>query len=1227
MESDRLIRNVLDRLDSVEHHNGHFKALCPAHDDHSQSLYLKEASENGGRKVLVHCFVCKDQETVLRALEERGVSRSDLFHQNGTDQNRSGGKKAKRRMCLTRVYDYKTPDGKLIKHSTLRFALPPDGESHHPDCRGDHFNSSKKDKDFLQARPDTDGGYVYSLDGVRPILYNLGDVLRAALRGELVVWVEGEKDADNGKERLGLTTTTCPMGAKHFKPHYTSYLTGAHVVVVADNDKPGGEHAEMVASELLPFAASVKILELPGLPEKGDLTDWIEAGGTREEFDSLVSEAPQFILPTKESGFGEKAFLPVKSLREVVAEAEATPDFVVKTLLKKGELTDLSGLAKFSGKTTFVMHALKAVRTGDLFLGEPTEAARILYLTEQGNNFKEAIENAALDLDDDGFVVIQHRDVRAEQWEDLIERAVKLCEKDGRDVLVIDTFAAFTKLVGSEENNSGDIRERMEPLKRAAQSHGLAVLVIRHAGKDGKGRGSSQFEAEVDIVATLKRPEGNHAECVRQLETIGRYGATKLNIELIERGYVPLGSDDKIAFVKAVRTIKGVLPRRKENAITEDGLVEKAKGDVSKGTLIRALRWLVDQEIVVREGSGKRGSPYTYWLPPRDPDPSFSFSPNPHPLGGEKEIAEKTEEGTGSSGSYELVTDPDGLAEVAAFLGGATEVALDLETTGLDPRNDSIRLLSLATEAGTYIVDCYSVDPAVHFPILAETSVVAHNALFDLGFLSSLGFVPDKVADTMILSQLLHAGSKVEPLKRGQTSHSLDSAVKRELGLELDKTHQSSDWDGTLTPEMIEYAAKDVEILLPLYEVLKARIEEADLAYVAEIEHRALPAVVWMSSAGVPIDADGWREHARKTEADAARLKDELNDLAPEHPDGKEWNFGSHQQVRKAAMLLGVDLPDTKDETLALYADEHDFIAALRDYRKASKLASTYGAGWLESGHYRDGRIYASWRQLRAATGRMACDHPNLQNIPRSGPLRSYIRAPEGRIFVIADYSQIELRIAAKISGDKEMLSAYTEGRDLHAITAQSLTGREDVSKEDRKLAKAVNFGLLYGMGAKGLRAYALRSYGVGMTLEQATLYRRRFFETYPGLKRWHERERRAWLRGGTETRTLTGRRRLNVERLTDRLNAPVQGTGADGLKLALSLLWERSAKCPGAVPVLVCHDEVVVECDAAQAVDAKAWLVEAMIEGMDAVMNGRDEIHVPVQVDAQVVKSWEEGG
>jgi DNA polymerase I len=145
------------------------------------------------------------------------------------------------------------------------------------------------------------------------------------------------------------------------------------------------------------------------------------------------------------------------------------------------------------------------------------------------------------------------------------------------------------------------------------------------------------------------------------------------------------------------------------------------------------------------------------------------------------------------------------------------------------------------------------------------------------------------------------------------------------------------------------------------------------------------------------------------------------------------------------------------------------------------------------------------------------------------------------------------------------------------------------------------------------------------MSSEEAVHYRKRFFQTYPDLKRWHDDERRSWQLGDTETRTLTGRRRMDVERLTDRLNAPVQGTGADGLKLALALLWEQRNECPGAAPILVCHDEIVVECDTGQQADAQAWLEKAMIEGMDAVMTVMDEVHVPVEVEARIARSWGE--
>jgi putative DNA primase/helicase len=624
MSSHRSIERVLDALEGVEQqHDGCFKALCPAHDDHNPSLAIKGAEENG--TILVHCPVCKDQEKVLRALEERGIARSDLFDRNGRGPDRYGGKRANRLMCVTHVYNYRTPDGKFIKHLTLRGKLPPEGKEHHPDCQGEHFYSSKEDKDFRQARPDPNGGFVYGLDGTQTVLYNLPDVMRAALDGEMVVLVEGEKDADNGKERLELTTTTCPMGAKKWKPHYAGFLMGAHVVVVPDNDTPGREHAQMVAREVLHFAASVKILELPDLPEGGDLSDWIEAGGNRAKFDSLVEKAPEFDSGHLGGEYGRNESLPVRRVSEILAESGKGADWKVKSLLASGNITDLSGEAKFSGKTTWAMHMIARILDGKDFMGFPTVISKVLYLTEQGNNFAEALQKAGLQDADGKLFAVQHRDVRAIPWGELVSSAVEECKRIGADVLVVDTFAAFSGIVGDEENKSGAIRDKMAPLKEAAQEHHLAVLYIRHAGKSGTARGSSQFEAEGDIILSLKRAEGNQKENVRVLEGIGRYDEIprKLNIELTEDGYVALGSDGQVQFGKAVETIRGVLPRDRDHAMTQDELIEELEvEEVSRKTMQRALKWLVEEGSVREEGKGVKGNPYRYWIPDGPPSPT-----------------------------------------------------------------------------------------------------------------------------------------------------------------------------------------------------------------------------------------------------------------------------------------------------------------------------------------------------------------------------------------------------------------------------------------------------------------------------------------------------------------------------------------------------------------------------------------------------------------------------
>jgi DNA polymerase-1 len=256
----------------------------------------------------------------------------------------------------------------------------------------------------------------------------------------------------------------------------------------------------------------------------------------------------------------------------------------------------------------------------------------------------------------------------------------------------------------------------------------------------------------------------------------------------------------------------------------------------------------------------------------------------------------------------------------------------------------------------------------------------------------------------------------------------------------------------------------------------------------------------------------------------------------------------------------------------------------------------------------------------------MTCSSPNLQQTPHE--LRAYIKPREGCVLVKADFSQIELRIAAALAKDRRMLQAFREGTDLHRLTASLILSKslDQVGKEERQLAKALNFGLLYGMGAEGLQTYAATQYGVSLPLERATEYREKFFATYPGLAKWHRdtgrtlREAKSRGEGGIVVETMAGRKRW-VEGLTAALNTPVQGTGADGLKAAVALLYKRLLERGlwGEVRiVLLVHDEVVVEAPEPLAVVATHLLTEAMREGMEAIVKG-----VPIEVEAGIYADW----
>lgn len=572
-------------------------------------------------------------------------------------------------------------------------------------------------------------------------------------------------------------------------------------------------------------------------------------------------------------------------------------------------------------------------------------------------------------------------------------------------------------------------------------------------------------------------------------------------------------------------------------------------------------------------------------------------------------LTAERETGGAFGSAYTLVNTAEELGRALGALEGAILVAIDLETTGLKSRRDQVRLVSAAIEGHCFVIDCAAIDPAPLFEALAGKRLVGHNISFDLGFMAQWGFEAEDVQDTMVLDILLHAGEN-------GIRHGLGEVAKRELGLDLSKELQRSDWTGSLSAEQIEYAAADASILIPVYASLRAAIDEEGLARAAEVENRSLPAVVWMSRCGVPVDGAAWQRIAVDVDADADRLRAELDRAAPRPPVldlGFGWSWDSPQSVREALQLAGCDLPNANEDTLS--ATDHPLANLLRRYRENRKLASTYGKEWLK--HIENGRVYPDWRLTGAQSGRMACSNPNLQQIPRDRRFRSCIAAPPGRVLVKADYSQVELRIAARIAPEERMRAAYETGEDLHTLTAQRVLGNDEVSKSDRQLAKAINFGLLYGMGVEGFRRYARVQYGLFLSEEEAGRYRSAFFDAYPGLREWHRRVRTEKV---SHTQTLAGRR-CSVTKETPlplRLNLPVQGTGADGLKRALALLWKRRRTVPEAFPIIACHDEIVIECPEEFAAEASEWLRSAMMDGMAPLIRP-----VPVEVEVSVGKTW----
>ena len=534
-----------------------------------------------------------------------------------------------------------------------------------------------------------------------------------------------------------------------------------------------------------------------------------------------------------------------------------------------------------------------------------------------------------------------------------------------------------------------------------------------------------------------------------------------------------------------------------------------------------------------------------------------------------------------------------------------------LKQAGLDPHQARIRLIQLAVKNQPVIVlDLDAFDSVtdlqpLQWVLMNDSVKVFHNANFDIKMLWSSGFnVNGQIFDTMLAARLLSPSGRV----------TLAEVARTHLDISLPKGEQASDWSRDLTDSQLLYAAHDVRILLRLREHLKSRLADEALTEVAKIEFDCVRATAEMEYSGMKLDTDQINRYRRRVEAQRIELQSILYGYLG------EINLASPTQLKAALANIGVEVESTSRRALHFLVDSHPCISTLLTYKKLSTLITSFFNPVPRATSAHTGRVHANYWQLGAVTGRYSCSGPNFQQVPRDMEVRKCFTAESGRKLIIADYSQIELRVAAAISADAKMIEAYRNGEDLHRLTASLVQNISpaNVTQEQRNAAKAINFGLIYGMGPKGLMYSAKANYGVEMSLGEAETFKKRYFEAYSGIRDWH-RKSSCELRYANRQRTLCGRRFVWREppSFTVYVNRQVQGTAADIAKIALGRL-PSALKGTQAKIIAMIHDEIIIEAPEATARDTAAILQWTMESAGNEVLKT-----VPVVAEARIADNW----
>lgn len=497
---DSPVQHVLSRLKGVKTHGDSWVARCPAHGDRNPSLSV---SVGGDGRVLLHCHAGCTLNAIVASI---GIAARDLFPDTSPyrPSTNGNGKHAPEpeavakalnqdRPVLVKSYDYVDEDGALL-YQACRYKKP-DGS-----------------KTFRQRKPDGNGGWTYKLEGARLVPYRLPEVIEAAAMGRRIFVVEGEKDAD-ALAAEGFPATTNPMGAGKWRDEYSAHFKGADVVVLPDNDEVGQQHAEMVASSLTAHGARVWVVQLPGVPAKGDVSDWLQAGGDFDELDELIGRTRVWTVdPLRRARW---------RLDELLANDELMrpPKPVVPRLAWRARSTLVAAAPK-SGKSTLLSFVAACVSRGLPFMDEPTDLGTVLLISPEEYIGDVARRLSRFEADPARVHVVDRMPTDPRERPSALEGHIEAVRPD---LVVIDTLISYGRGLIEDENNAVQMQAVTQTLTDLAHRMDVAMVIVHHAAKaTGRSRGSTAIDGGVDAVANIFIPDEDADPTRRAVKAMGR---------------------------------------------------------------------------------------------------------------------------------------------------------------------------------------------------------------------------------------------------------------------------------------------------------------------------------------------------------------------------------------------------------------------------------------------------------------------------------------------------------------------------------------------------------------------------------------------------------------------------------------------------------------------------------------------------------------------------------